>query len=184
VYGPLARLDPQRPGPSGPQLDPDGRSVLYLAADVVTAACEVFGEAGEARLCPNWRVGLVRPARPLTLFDLEHPGSALAIGALPSLADGAYPRALTQAWARAIYEDDPLGLHAAGVHYRSAYNGGASLALWDAGSWVRSVVRAGITQDFALRDPAVLARLQGDLAARRIAVTVVGPERCSSCRGG
>jgi len=106
--------------------------VLYAGQDLATSACEVFGEAGEAQLCPAWRVALLRPARPLSLLDLTAPGSAMAIGALPSLAGGAYPRQLTQAWARAVYEDDPTGSHVDGVRYRSAYNGGLALALWTA----------------------------------------------------
>jgi len=118
--GPRARFDPHRAGPTGPREDPDGRCVLYAGVDLATSACEVLGETGEALLCPSYRVALLRPTKQLTLFDLRAPGSALSIGAIPALADGEDPRKRTQAWAGAIYEDDPLGVHADGVLYRSA----------------------------------------------------------------
>jgi len=105
--GPRARFDPHRAGPTGPREDPAGRSILYAGVDLATSACEVFGETGAGLLCPSYRVALLRPTKPLTLFDLRTLGSALIIGAIPALADGEYPRAQTQtqAWALAIYED-------------------------------------------------------------------------------
>jgi len=53
-FGPLARFDPHTPPAAAPGLDPARRSVLYAGQDLATSACEVFGEAGEARLCPAW----------------------------------------------------------------------------------------------------------------------------------
>ncbi len=61
TFGPLYRFDPHQPGSHGPVDDPDGRSMLYVGADLATSASEVFGEAGEASLCPSWRVALLRP---------------------------------------------------------------------------------------------------------------------------
>lgn len=129
--GPRARLDPHTPPSDAPAEDPAGRSVLYVGDSLATSACEVFGAAGEARICPSYRVALLRPVGGISCFDLTAAGSAMTIGALPSLADGAYPRSLTQDWARAIYEDDPTGQHVDGIRYTSAYNGGRSLALWE-----------------------------------------------------
>lgn len=157
--------------------------MLYVGAALATSASEVFGEAGEALLCPAWRVALVRPTRALTLFDLTAPGAALSIGALPSLADGDYPRAVTQAWARAIYEDNPTGARVDGIRYRSAYNGGSALALWDCANEI-SVVAASTgraPQDFQLTHPLVLARLLEEMAKRRIRITEVGSNDCPRC---
>lgn len=180
--GPRARFDPHRAGPTGPLEDEDGRSIHYAGLDLATSACEVFGETGEALLCPSYRVALLRPTKQLTLFDLRTPGSALSIGAIPALADGEYPRAQTQAWALAIYEDDPLGVHAEGVLYRSAYNGGDAIAVWDSAGKV-TVVRdgAGIPQDYPLNHPEVRTRLLLAMAPRHIAVRTVPVSECSRC---
>lgn len=181
-YGPLFRFDPHTPPPELPALDPGGRTVLYVGRDLATSACEVFGEAGEARLCPNYRVTLLRPTSQLTVFDLTAEGSALAIGALPSLGDGPCARPLTQAWARAIYEDNPTISHVDGIRYRSAYNYGISLALWDTKNRVE-VVRdnSGRAQDYALRSPAMYARLVDAMKPRHIVVTLLDRTDCPSC---
>lgn len=142
----------------------------------------MFGEAREARLCPNYRVALLRPTSPLTLFDLTTEGAALAIGALPSLADGPYPRALTQAWARAIYEDDPIGVHVDGIRYRSGYNHGLALALWDSLERVEVVRdRRRRLQDFPLGRPPMYLRLVTAMKPRHIVVTLVESRDCPSC---
>lgn len=181
-FGPLARFDPHTAPPDALAVDPAGRSVLYVGEDLATSACEVFGEAGEARLCPAWRVALLRPTRQQTLFDLTAPGAAMAIGALPSLADGAYGRELTQQWARALYEDDPTGRHVDGVRYRSAYNGGLALALWDSAGKVAVLIDSDrVEQDFRLTRPEVLDRLEAALAARHIVVTMVASADCPRC---
>lgn len=182
-YGPLARFDPHTPPTAAPSVDPAERSVIYIGADLATSACEVFGELGEAPLCPSWRVAKLRPTRTLTLFDLCEPGAALAIGALPALADGDLPRALTQEWARAIYEDDPTGQHVDGVRYRSAYNGGRAIAAWDADFSV-TVLKTGDGEeaDHALRYPPLLERLMVELAPRRIMISIIDPDECPHCR--
>lgn len=182
-YGPLHRFDPHTHPAGDPGIDPVGRSVLYVSADLATSACEVFGEVGEAALCPQWRVALLRPLRQLTMFDLTAPGSAMSIGALPALADAAQPRSLTQAWARAIYEDEPTGKHLDGIRYRSAYNGGNALALWDIAS--RLAVSAdgkGTPQDFELRSRPIYARLIADLRDRHITVRLQPRNECSLCQ--
>lgn len=155
--------------------------MLYVGADLATSACEVFGEAEEASLCESWRVALLRPTRQLTLFDLCASGAAMEIGALPALADAALPRALTQEWARAIYEDDPLGRHVAGIRYRSAYNGGAALALWDCAGLVETVTVGRTVGDVQLREPAMLERLMVALAPRRVTINVIDTSACRLC---
>jgi hypothetical protein len=53
TFGPLARFDPHTPDPAHPAVDPAGRSVLYVGDGLATSACEVFGETGEALICPG-----------------------------------------------------------------------------------------------------------------------------------
>lgn len=181
AYGPLHRFDHHTPNP--PALDPAGRSVLYVADNLATAASEVFGEAGVAQICPNYRVSIVEPTRPLAMLDLAGPGAAMAIGALPSLAQGAEPRQRTQEWARAIYEDRPAGGSVRGIHYRTAYGDGESVALWDCRDHVR--IRsdgAGQLQDRPLQYPPLLSRLQVEMRRRGISVSTVAAVDCTICR--
>jgi RES domain len=183
TYGPLARFDPHRPDGAGvARVDPDGRSVLYVGVDLATSLCEVFGEAEEAQLCPQWRVAVLEPKLPLTVFDLCAPGAAMAIGALPSLGDGDLPRRLTQEWARAIYEDQPCPEPLTGIRYRSAYNGDLSLALWDSNRAVATASDGrGRAADLALTHPAMINYVTVACAPRRIAVTVINSTQCGRC---
>jgi hypothetical protein len=141
----------------------------------------VFGEARIAAICPRYRVSIVEPTRSLTLFNLARPGAAMAIGALPALATGNERRALTQQWARAIFEDQPAGPAVRGLRYLSAYNHGISLALWDCQDEVQ-IVGAGGVQDFSLDAPRVLRRLQAAMTERGINVTTVDEADCAVCR--
>lgn len=181
-YGPLHRLDHHHEA-NPPQLDSEGRRVLYVGADLATSASEVFGEAGIATICPRYRVSIVAPTRPLPVFDLASVGAAMAIGALPTLADGNEPRSLTQQWARGIFEDQPAGPDVCGVRYRTAYNFGYSLALWDCDDSVE-IVRdsAGEVLDLPLIDPRILGRLQVEMRKRRIEVTTVPESQCAICQ--
>lgn len=183
-FGPLYRLDHHREA-SPPQLDPAGRRVLYVGADLPTSASEVFGEAGIATICPRYRLAVVTPTKPVALFDLTKAGAAMAIGALPTLADGNEARALTQQWARAIFEDQPAGSAVRGVRYRTAYNFGYSIALWDCDDSVEVACdSAGRLQDRALDHPAILRRFQVEMRRRRIGVTTVPESACALCRRG
>ncbi|MDQ2849072.1 MAG: RES domain-containing protein [Actinomycetota bacterium] len=138
---------------------------------LATSLCEVFGEAEHAALCPRWRVAALEPSTRLRLFDLCEPGSAMAIGALPALADAALPRSLTQGWARAIYEDQPARDEVAGIRYRSACNGGISLVLWNSANDVTTVHgTGGELTDVALSDPAMLTLVRAACTLRRITV--------------
>jgi hypothetical protein len=183
-YGPRARLDHHHPA-NPPIVDPCGRRILYVGADLATSASEVFGESGEAQLCPRYRVSILAPTRRLAMFDLTRSGSAQAIGALPSLANGCEPRPLTQEWARAIYDDQPAGPDVTGVRYRTAYNFGFSLALWDCDDGVEIVSDAhGRLQDMPLTDPRVLPRFQVQMTKRLIKVTTVSSAGCPECQKG
>lgn len=182
IFGPLARFDPHTPDPDRPAVDPQGRSVLYVGDGQATSACEVFGEAGEALICPSWRVALLEPVTRLRLLDLVRPGSAMAIGALPTLGDGALPRSLTQEWARAVYEDHPLGAPATGIRYRSAYNGGIALALWDTARKIRVLIDdSGTEADVPLNHSGMLIRLKTPLVERQIVIRTIPREDCPRC---
>jgi hypothetical protein len=117
------------------------------------------------------------------MYDLAAEGAAMAIGALPALSDGNEARSLTQQWARAIYEDQPAGPETISIHYRSGYNSGESLALWDCDADVEVVQDdAGHLQDMALADPCILLRLEVELRWRQITVTTVPSSDCNECR--
>jgi len=117
------------------------------------------------------------------MFNLAAKGAAMAIGALPALGDGNEARSLTQQWARAIYEDQPAGLGITGIHYRSGYNSGQALALWDCDADVE-VVRDDDDhqQDIALGDPRILPLLQVQLRRRQIGITTVSSSECNECK--
>ena len=69
-----------------------------------------------------------------------------------------------------------------GVRYRTAYNFGYSLALWDCDDSVE-IVRdaAGRIQDLPLNDVRMLGRLQVQMRKRRIDVTTVPEDECVLC---
>ncbi len=155
--------------------------MLYVAKGLRTALGEVFGDYPEAGVCPDLRVALLRPVEPLAVLNLRGEATAMRIGALPSLATGDYPRARTQQWARAIYEDQPVaGTTVRGVYYDAAHTRGAALALWDTDGAVE-VVRdgAGAPQDFALADPAIWPRAVA--AAVSIGLRADLVQSCPSC---
>src|SRR5699024_10052267 len=142
TYGPLYRFDPHTPPVGHPALCPDGRSVLYVADDLATSLAEVFGDVGDASICRHYRVAIIEPKAPLTLLDLHRKGTAMQIGALPMLNVGDIPRDKTQAWARAIYEDQPLAPRTVrGIRYTAAHTAGAALALWNTDHHVRVTIK-------------------------------------------
>ncbi len=93
-YGPAARFDHHHPA-DPPVIDTTGRRILYVGEDLATSACEVFGDAGIAAICPNYRVAIIAPTTKLVMYDLAAEGAAMAIGALPALSDGNEARSLT-----------------------------------------------------------------------------------------
>lgn len=170
-FGPILRLDHHTGDYSDPAVCPDGREILYVARSLTVALGEVFGEAGVASICPNYRVALVEPLVALTLVDLASLGTCMRIRALPSLGTGAYARPATQEWARALWEDVKfpgdriLGLPA-GAYYQAAYSSGKSLALWNTSGRVRTVESHVAPQDFSLHE--IKHRVVGGLAKLRL----------------
>ena len=63
-YGPAARFDHHHPA-DPPVVDTTGRRILYVGEDLATSACEVFGDAGIAAICPNYRVAIIAPTTKL-----------------------------------------------------------------------------------------------------------------------
>lgn len=182
TYGPLHRLDPHVPATNGqPRQSPEGRSVLYVAGNLTTAIGEVFGDFPEAALCPSYRVVLVRPTGPLEVLDLRGQGAAMRLGALPSLATGAYPRPRTQEWARATYEDQPVASNTIhGVYYDAAHSNGPALALWNTESSVEVVHSSSRTaQDVALTEPPMWPRVITAAVSLGIRASLVA--RCPHC---
>lgn len=95
----------------------------------------------------------------------------MRIGALPSLATGAYDRRIAQEWARTIYEDQPAVEHVSGLRYNAAHTNGVALALWDTDDAVETVrADSGQLQDFALADPRIWSRVV--TACDQLAMTV------------
>lgn len=179
-FGPLHRLDPHIPADDGSsRACPDGRTVLYVAGSLLVALGEVFGEAGVVELCPELRVALLRPAAPIATLDLRGEGTAISIGALPSLATGDYPRRRTQQWARAIFEDQPVpDSKVSGVYYSAAYSNCEALALWNTDTQVEVVVGSdGGEQDFALADISDRVAVE----SRRLRLAVEHVSRCARC---
>lgn len=178
-FGPLHRLDHHTPN-LPPQVCPDGRSVLYVAGNIVTAVGEVFGDRAEARICPQYRIAIVRPRKAIDLLDLRGQGTAMSIGALPSLATGSYPRVQTQQWARAIFEDQPVAeTTVQGVYYDAAHTNGPAVALWNAAGNVEVLAEAEQVQDFALTDQQIWTRIAS--AAESIRLRYERVPRCADC---
>jgi len=180
AYGPLFRLDHHTPPAATPAICPDGRTVLYVAGSLATGLGEVFGDVGEAAVCPRFRVALVRPRTEIVVLDSRSEGAAMRIGALPSVATGAYPRARTQAWARAIYEDQPARRTVRGISYHAAHSNGRALALWNTESDVDNVTTgSGDTQDFAIVEGRIWPRVV--VAAAGLRMTAAQIDRCPRC---
>ncbi len=182
VWGPLNRFDHHTPPITAPTDDPEGRSVIYYGVDLATAACEVFGEAKVASVCSNFRVARVRPVREIVTYDLDQPNAAMAIGALPTLASGSENRELTQKWAQAIYEDQPAATKVEGIHYRSAYRGNYSIALWDCPDAVEMALdKEGQPLDIPLNEGEGRKQLLYALAGTNIPAIFIADDDCKSC---
>ena len=175
AFGPLLRFDHHAPPASAPAVCPAGRTILYLAKTLRTAGAEVFGDLGEAPVCPHVRVAVLRPARRIVVQDIQG-GGAMQIEALPAIGEGDVPRVETQAWARAIYEDQPGSPRVAGIRYSSAHDEGASLAVWEtAGDLV-------VVEDHAIDEAAVFRRFLVAMHEVGIEVLVVPATDCVRCR--
>jgi hypothetical protein len=147
---------------------------------LATALGEVFGDVGEAAIRPRFRVALVRPRTEIVVLDLRSEGAAMRVGALPSLATGAYARVRTQTWARAIYEDQPARRTVRGIYYHAAHGNGRALTLWNTDAEVLYVeARASQKQDFALADERMWPRVV--VAAAGIGMTASRVDSCPLC---
>lgn len=174
-FGPLLRFDHHTPPFAAPAVCPDGRTVVYAARTLRTSGGEVFGDAGEATVCPHLRAAVVRPARATVVQDVQANGSML-IGALPALGTADVPRTETQAWARAVYEDRPASPLVAGIRWSGAHDEGPCVALWDtAPGFV-------VVQDVPLLAPAVFRRFIVAMRELDIEVAVVPADGCVRCR--
>ncbi|GEM_PF-1506180 len=182
-WGPAARFDHHTPPITAPDIDPEGRSVIYFAVDLATAACEVFGGGGVASVCSNYRVTLVRPVREIVTYDLARAGAAMAIGAVPALALGHEKRELTQQWAQAIYEDQPAATKVEGIHYLTAYRQDESIALWDCPDAVEVALDAkGQPLDIPLNHGRGRRLLLDALDGTDIPVSFIADDDCDQCR--
>lgn len=179
--GPRERFDPHTPDPAAPAEDPDGRSVLYVAGVLGTCGAEVFGDAREANICPSYRAVVALPDAPLTLQNLVGRG-VMGIGALAGLGTGDIPRSESQAWARAIYEDDPTGVAVDGVHYHAAHDGLTSLAIWDRSPELHVAIHPNGTQaDLPLTYAPVWRRFLVEMMHRDIVVHRIDSADCHRC---
>ena len=195
-YGPLGRLDhhtvqPAAPGDPHatdpyriptPWICPDGRTILYVGANLRVAFTEVYTRPGKtAEVCPQTRVAILRPAAPIPLLDIKTQGAAMLIDALPSLATGDYPRPRTQEWARAIWEDQPVPAArrpVRGIYYQSAHAGGVALALMNTVGAVQLVRdRRGTDQDVTLHS--IWRRVETTAAS--VNITAYKIPACAAC---
>ena len=172
-FGPLHRFDHHVPGEGN-------RRVIYLAERLSTAAFEVWADLGVAQICPSVRAALLSPTEEVVAQNLRGQG-AIMVGARPSLGSGGEPRALTQAWARAIYEDRPGGPRVAGVRYSSAHDESPCLALWDSGPALRVAENRGRNQDFPVVHPSLWPRLLVALARIQLPAERIDRGECPRC---
>lgn len=101
---------------------------MYAADELATALAEAFpGQWPQVAICPHTRATWFSVGEPVELLDLTGDGS-LYVGAAGTLAWGDEPRRRTQRWGRRFYEQYPA---LAGIRYRAAHQGGASVALWE-----------------------------------------------------
>lgn len=176
VFGPLNRFDHQiRDRHRRPKTQPDGRGVIYLAETLGTALAEAFQEQGvDVGVCPNMRAVAMAPATIVVLLDITGDG-VMKIGALAGLASGAYPRFLTQRWARAMYEDLPNFM---GVRYYGAHQNGICVVAWErTGPLVFDPA-----EDFSLRSKRLWTRVVVALANQGRAAQRITVSGCSTCQ--
>ncbi|MFT4286548.1 RES domain-containing protein [Nocardioides sp.] len=135
-YGPLYRFDHHTPPFTAPDICPDGRQILYVASNLRCALAEVFGDIKQPQICPNYRVAIIEPNLEIPLLNLKSAAVAMKVKALPAIATHT-SRTLTQEWAKAIYEDQPVRRgRVEGVYYGAAHTNDAALALWREPSWL------------------------------------------------
>jgi hypothetical protein len=185
AYGPVCRFDHHSIDysdggpPNPPRACPQDRNIIYLARTLETALVEVFGAIPTAAICPSYRAAAMYVDADCRVQDLTDEGCQ-EIGALPSLCTGDVPRDLTQEWARAIYEDQPAGVPVAGVLYRSAYDYGLCLALFERSPTLVETVEPGMPMGgFPLQD--LSDRVLATLTQRKIEYSPIDPKDCKKC---
>lgn len=180
-FGPVERFDHHTPPHTDPACCPQGRSILYLGADIGTCGAEVFGDVREANICPRFRAVVAIPREDVLLQELVGP-PVMAIGAVVGLGAGDVPRRESQAWAQAIYEDNPSGYAVHGVHYLASHDGGEASAIWDRAPHLE-VPRhpEGLVGDVPLTYPPVWRRFIKEMRVREIVVRRVSTTSCRRC---
>ncbi|CAN5879565.1 hypothetical protein BH23ACT8_BH23ACT8_21900 [soil metagenome] len=150
-WGPVGRFDPRPGGHDGPREHPNGPTVHYSGDTLPVALTEAFRGAPVWSVCPAWRAALLI-ATTEALQDLG-PDGAVALGPPADLGHRPdYTRASTQAWARAILADLPVGA-VAGARYHSARQpDGENVVLWN--RQPIAVLGALGAEDVALHDEA------------------------------
>ena len=127
--GPLAhaRFDAHPVSGNGMLTTSPGCGVLYFGLSVRTSVAEVFQDTSTVdRTTRSPHLVLFRPTRTLRLLDLSGLWPTRA-GASQEISSG--PRAVTQAWARAIRAAHP---ELDGLWYRSSMDSGEpAICLWD-----------------------------------------------------
>jgi hypothetical protein len=174
TFGPLARFDPHvRDSRRRAREDPQGRGVLYLAANLATALAEAYaGQWPDVSICPHARAAWAYPATAISLLDLAGEG-ALALGATGTLQWGDEPRKRTQRWARRIYEQYAV---LDGIRYQAAHQGGECVVLWERAPSLHSLPGGD------RRLWAVWSRIVVALAGQRRAPRRIAAEGCARCR--
>jgi hypothetical protein len=171
--GPFARFDHHHAA----AVEKGGeRAVVYLAESLRGAAAEVFGDLPVAEVCPAWRASLLLPRASCRLVNLRGSG-AMRIGARPALGSGGEARALTQEWARAIYED----LGADGIRYTGAHDEGVCLVLFERAPALRLVTDRGRRQEFQLHERALWRRFQAATDALGLPARTIPRGECRRC---
>lgn len=154
---------------------------MYVASSLGTAGAEVFGDEREAAICERYRAAAVVPTSPALVQSLVGV-HAMSIGAFPFLGSGSVDFEISQAWARAIYEDLPASKDVCGIRYRSAHDEGFVLALWDTAPSLEVVWKSSVgRQDFAVVDQRVFVPFSKAMGVRGVQVRKVAPARCPEC---
>lgn len=170
TYGPQARFDHHQHTLAAPAIDTSGRSVIYVGANLYTAAAEVF-RRDPALICPHFRVAQVSPVKDVLVQDLLGLGARL-IDARPLLCD-TEDYELSTKWARAIHQD-----HAdiEGIRYSAAQGGGReSIVLWERAATLT------VISDHPLAGPEMEDRIRTVLGRLGVRAKFIPERSCTRC---
>ena len=145
--GPFARFD-HHEGTG----ETEHRGIYYAGLTLDCAVVEAFDvglvEPGTKHLAR------VRPTRELTLLDLRA-RAAMRAGTVAAIASADY--ALSQQWARFIYENPAIYGEVDGIFYASAHNGDDAVAVFER---AKGALDCPAGHDAPLTDPAVLTAIR------------------------